>query len=138
MRTLVICAVMMALVSTIAGLTGAAVAQVFNSANSELITALAVGFVGCPLGFVWGLQLATFGRQELLNRVFESERVLVILSVISAFGCSVGMLGDGRPIPAAIGIVATIGSLVAAGFVLLHDTPNTRQRHASPDGRLRR
>jgi hypothetical protein len=138
MRIILICAVVMTLVSVIAALAAAALAQLFDLPNVELISALAVAFVACPLGFVWGLQLASIDRHELANRLSESERALVILSLISALGCLAGILGEGRRVPATVAIIATIGSMVAAAFLLLlRQSPATARRRESPHSRVR-
>jgi hypothetical protein len=137
MRIILICAVVMALVSVIAAMAVAALMQLFDVPNAELISALVVAFVACPLGFVWGLQLASIERHELANRLSESERALFILSLISALGCLAGVLGEGRRVPATVAIIATIGSLAAAAFLLLRQSPATARRGASPRRRVR-
>ena len=137
MRFILICAVVMALVSVIAAMAAAALTQLFDVPNAELISALVVAFIACPLGFVWGLQLASIDRQELANRLSESERALVILSLISALGCLAGILGEGRRVPATVAIIATIGSLVAAAFLLLRQSPATARRRGSSHSRVR-
>jgi hypothetical protein len=137
MRIILVCAVVMTLVSVIAALAAAALTQLFEIPNVELISALVVAFVGCPLGLVWGLQLASIERHELANRLSESERALVILSLISALGCLAGILGEGRRVPAIVAIVATIGSLVATAFLLLRRSPATARRQGPPRSRVR-
>jgi hypothetical protein len=137
MRIILVCAFVMTLVSVIAALAAGALAQLFDLPNVELISALVVAFVACPLGFVWGLQLASIDRHELANRLSESERALFMLSLISALGCLAGILGEGRRVPAIVAIIATIGSLVAAAFLLLRQSPATARRRESPHSRVR-
>jgi hypothetical protein len=137
MRIILVCAFVMTLVSVIAALAAGALTQLFDLPNVELISALVVAFVACPLGFVWGLQLASIDRHELANRLSESERAIIILSLISALGCLAGILGEGRRVPAIVAIIATIGSLVAAAFLLLRQSPATARRRESPHSRVR-
>jgi hypothetical protein len=131
MRVAVICAVLMAFSSLTASLVGAVIAQSCYPGYAEPVTLIALIFVGLPLGLYAGLQLSSIQREVLAERLCRSERVLFILGLITASGCAIGMLGNGKTIPTAIGVFATVGAMVGTACILLGPPRHSERRHRS-------
>jgi hypothetical protein len=119
MRIMFVCVLVTGFTTLLVGLMAGGVALLFDLSAPEPIIALSVVVFGCPLGLVRGLQLASLRRDQLLTRLAEAERAVIALGLISALGCVVGLLGEGRGMPAALAIIATVGSAIATVCVVL-------------------
>jgi hypothetical protein len=131
MRVAIICAILTGFACLMASLVGAVLAQLFYPAYAEQIIAFSVVCAGLPLGLGAGLQLACMEREELLAWACKWDRALIVLGLISASGCLVGMLGEGQTIPLAVGTIATVGPIVGIACILPRTSRNADRRRGS-------
>jgi hypothetical protein len=131
MRVAIICAILTGFACLMASLVGAVIAQLFYPAYAEPIIAFLVVCAGLPLGLGAGLQLACVEREDLVAWACKSDRALIVLGLISASGCLVGVLGEGQTIPLAVGTIATVGPIVGIACILPRTSRNADRRRGS-------
>ena len=130
MRVAIICAILTGFACLMAGLVVAVSRSCFTPLMPNQSSRSRSSARGCRWALgrayswpAWNAKSCWLGPASGIERI--------VLGLISASGCLVGMLGEGQTIPLAVGTIATVGPFVGIACILPRTSRNADRRRGS-------